>query len=91
MSLYSLEFTEDSLEQISDFKKSDKQSFNKVSKLLEELMEHPYTGTGKPEQLKGDYSGYWSRRINKKDRLIYRIDEKSIIVFVLSVKGHYND
>ncbi|NRS91050.1 Txe/YoeB family toxin of toxin-antitoxin system [Chryseobacterium sp. 16F] len=59
--------------------------------LLDEISENPEFGTGEPEQLKGSLSGYWSRRINKKDRLIYRINDVEIIIFILSAKGHYDD
>jgi len=52
---------------------------------------HPETGTGKPERLKFDLSGYWSRRINKKDRLIYFIQNEIVTVTVVSALGHYSD
>ena len=52
--------------------------------MLEELTEHPYSGIGKPEALKHQLKGYWSRRINKKDRLIYRVEEDVSTVYVLS-------
>jgi toxin YoeB len=61
----------------------------KLNNLLKELIEHPKTGTGKPEQLKGDMSGVWARRINKKDRLIYSINDETVIVIILSAKGYY--
>jgi toxin YoeB len=54
---------------------------------LEELTEHPFTGTGKPEPLKPDLAGMWSRRINREHRLIYEVEENT--VFVLSAKEHY--
>ncbi|HLO54513.1 MAG TPA: Txe/YoeB family addiction module toxin [Saprospiraceae bacterium] len=57
--------------------------------ILEELQNHPKTGTGKPELLKHELSGYWSRRINKKDRLVYQILEDEVIVVVVSALGHY--
>ncbi len=63
----------------------------KIEKIFTELTEHPKTGTGKPEILKGDLSGYWSRRLNKKDRLIYKIDESVVIVYIMSLRGHYSD
>lgn len=63
----------------------------KVIKMLEELTEHPYSGIGKPEALKHQLKGYWSRRINKKDRLIYRVEEDTSTVYVLSAIGHYSD
>jgi len=55
--------------------------------LLEEISEHPFTGTGKPEALKHDLAGKWSRRINQEHRLIYEVKDNEIIV--VSLKGHY--
>ena len=72
-------------------KVSDKATLRKIDKIFSELMEHPATGTGKPETLRGDHSGYWSRRLNKKDRIIYRIDDSIVLVYVISMKGHYGD
>ena len=72
-------------------KSGQKKTLLKIAALFEELCEHPTTGTGKVEQLKGDLEGYWSRRINKSSRLIYRIEEDVISVFVVSLKGHYSD
>lgn len=51
----------------------------------------PQTGTGKPEALKGDFAGLWSRRIDKGARLIYSIYEETVCVYVLSMRGHYGD
>lgn len=72
-------------------KSGQKKTLLKIVALFEELQEHPTTGTGKVEQLKGDLEGFWSRRINKSSRLIYRIEEEIITVFVVSLKGHYGD
>jgi toxin YoeB len=55
--------------------------------LLDELTEHPYTGTGKPEPLKHQLSGCWSRRINREHRLVYEEQDEMIIIH--SAKGHY--
>lgn len=63
----------------------------KIEKLLNELREHPEKGTGHPEKLRGNLTGYWSRKINEKDRLIYRIEKEKIIVIVVSASGHYGD
>lgn len=52
---------------------------------------HPTTGTGHVEQLKGNYSDYWSREISKGDRMIYSIEDDKVIVYVVSLKGHYGD
>ena len=56
---------------IQIIKSGDKKSLKKLNQILLELENHPTTGSGNPEQLKHELSGYWSRRINKKDRLIY--------------------
>jgi len=61
----------------------------KIEDLLLELAEHPREGTGKPEMLKGNLTGYWSRRIDHEHRLVYSIDDEIITVTVISAKGHY--
>lgn len=72
-------------------KSGQKKTLLKIAALLEELCEHPTTGTGKIEQLRVNLEGFWSRRINKDSRLIYKIEEEIITVFVVSLKGHYGD
>lgn len=62
----------------------------KIERLLLELAEHPATGTGQVEALKGSFSGFWSRRIDKFNRIIYTIEEEIITVTVISAKGHYS-
>lgn len=81
---YQLEFSDKAKKDLIKLKKGDAIAYKKVEKLLHELMIHPTTGTGKPEQLRYGLSGYWSRRIDKKNRLIYRIEEEKITVIVVS-------
>ena len=89
---YTLEFSEIALSDIKKHKKSgDKSVLKKIEKLLNELMEHPMTGTGQPEQLKHNLAGLYSRRINQKHRLVYSINEEVITVYVLSAWAHYGD
>ncbi|MBQ9253654.1 MAG: Txe/YoeB family addiction module toxin [Bacteroidales bacterium] len=76
---------------IAKLKKSEPPAYKKVLKLLKELYEHPKTGTGHPEQLKGNRANHWSRRITEKHRLIYEIRDKEVIVIVISAYGHYDD
>ena len=71
------------------YKSGSKASIKKLEKILKELSETPYEGTGKPEALKHDLAGFWSRRINQKDRLVYKVYEKKVIVLVVAAKGHY--
>jgi toxin YoeB len=76
-----------------DFKKivksGDKATIKKLDKILDELAFIPKTGIGNPEPLKHHLTGFWSRRLNKKDRLIYQIFEEKVVVIVISALGHY--
>lgn len=69
----------------------DVSSKNKITRLIQEISEHPKTGTGKPEALSHNLAGLWSRRINKKDRIIYQILDDKVLVLVLSLRNHYSD
>lgn len=73
------------------FKCGDKSLLRRIERILEELGEHPYFGIGKPEPLKHDLAGLWSRRIDKKHRIVYQIIEEKITVYVVAAKGHYDD
>ncbi len=85
---YNLDFTDRAKADIESHKKAgNKAVLNKLLKLLDELAEHPFTGTGKPEALKHDLSGYWSRRINKEHRLVFEVSDE--VFYILSAKGHY--
>lgn len=90
MGKYFIEIKETAQKEMKQIKKSgDKATIKKLELILIELENHPTTGTGKPEQLKHELSGYWSRRLNKKDRLIYQILEKEVIVVIVSALDHY--
>ena len=89
--MYTLIITGEAKSDIAALKKSGNVSaIKKVSKLLQELIVHPQSGTGRVEQLKGNLSGLWSRRIDKKNRLVYSIDENAKTVTVISATGHYD-
>ncbi len=92
MSAYTLLFSPKANEDlVFHIKTGDKICNKKIKKLLIELEEHPTKGTGKPEQLKHDLSGKWSRRINYKHRLVYQIDEEQKIVEIHQMKDHYEE
>jgi toxin YoeB len=63
----------------------------KITNLIDAIQQNPYEGIGKPEPLKHNLSGVWSRRINHEHRLVYEINERNEIVIldILSLKGHY--
>ncbi|MCM0665272.1 MULTISPECIES: Txe/YoeB family addiction module toxin [Flavobacterium] len=85
-------YSEKAQKDILFWKKSGNKSImKKITNLIEDILLHPYEGLGKPEQLKYELSGRWSRRIDKEHRIIYRITEENNIEIlnILSLKGHY--
>ena len=89
--MYRLVYTSEARYGMDKLHKNEPKAFAKVGKLLFELMHHPRTGTGKPEQLTGERAGQWSRRITKRHRLVYEIHDTEVVVLVLTAYGHYND
>jgi len=67
----------------------DKKTLKKINQLLQDIIRNGNTGLGKPEPLRGNLSGFWSRRIDDSNRLVYRISSESIEV--ISCRGHYDD
>ena len=82
--IWSVEAWEDYL----DWVMQDKKTLRRINLLIKDAERNPYTGLGKPEPLRGDLSGFWSRRIDEKNRLIYRFS--SDFLEIASCKGHYD-
>lgn len=87
--MYQISFTDRAKKELAYFKKYNQQCYKKAERLLNELIDHPYTGTGHPEPLKHEMSGLWSRRLDKEHRMVYRVDEGIVLVEVLSMRFHY--
>ena len=87
--MYTIVFTEDAKKDLKELSKKAPQAVSKLSKLLDEVREHPRTGTGQVEQLKGYDGSVYSRRITKEHRLVYKIYDDVVEVLVLSTFGHY--
>jgi toxin YoeB len=68
---------------------ADRKTVRRIVRLIGEIQRDPFAGIGKPEPLKGDLSGYWSRRIDDEHRLVYRADDKE--VKILKARYHYSD
>jgi len=66
---------------------NDKKIFRKIGNLIKEISRTPFDGTGKPEPLRHELSGYWSRRITDEHRLVYKFENDT--VFIISCKYHY--
>lgn len=82
-------FAEDAWEEYLYWQMQDKKTLKKINSLLKNIQRDPFSGEGKPEPLRGESSGNWSRRINEKDRLVYRFEND--VITVLQCKGHYDD
>lgn len=85
-----LVFEQAAFDDFCDWGIYDKQVFLKIHDLLKATLREPFAGIGKPEALKGKLRGCWSRRIDDKHRLVYRVKGVDVIE-VLSCKGHYGD
>ena len=86
---HTLHFHTQAKKQLDEWQKANPIVFKKIGELLKSIDESPTTGIGKPEALSGNWKGFWSRKITKKDRLIYRVREN--VIEVASCKFHYDD
>jgi toxin YoeB len=84
-----LTFTESAWEDYLWFQDTDKKLLKRINTLIKEILRSPFEGMGKPELLKANLSGYWSRRINTEHRLVYEVLEDSIII--VACRFHYQD
>lgn len=82
-----LQFDNDTFDDFMDWLIIDKKVYSKIIKLLKEIRRTPFEGEGKPEALKHNLSGFWSRRITQEHRLIYEVTDE--IIRVISVRDHY--
>ncbi len=87
--MYTIVFSKDAKKDLKELHKKAPEAVTKLSKLLEEVREHPRTGTGQVEPLKGYDGSVYSRRITKEHRLVYKIYDDVVEVLVLSTFGHY--
>lgn len=82
-------FTDNAWKDYIYWRTGDKKILKKINRLIKDISRNGNEGIGKPEPLTGNLTGYWSRRINDKDRLIYKTDSKNI--YILACRYHYGD
>lgn len=82
-----LKFTEDAWQDYTYWQSQDKKTLKRINKIIKDIQRAPFKGIGKPEPLKYEFQGAWSRRIDAENRIIYMVDEESIAF--LSFKDHY--
>lgn len=86
--MYKISFDYKAFEDFNSWVNEDKKIYNKIVGLIKEISRTPFTGTGKPEPLKHNLSGCWSRRINQEHRLVYKVSDGEIII--LACRYHYD-
>lgn len=84
-----LEFKPQAFEDLQFWVKSDAKLAKRLLRLIEETQRDPFGGIGKPEPLKGELSGWWSKRIDQEHRLVYRVDDERLII--AQARGHYDE
>lgn len=82
-------FSKDAWDDITYWCNNDRKMFNKILKILKDIERNGYEGIGKPERLTGNLSSYWSRRIDHKNRIVYKIENNTIII--IQCGSHYRD
>lgn len=88
MSMKKVAFEPEAFEQLGKWATEDKKIFKKILELIKDIQREPFSGIGKPEPLKYELQGYWSRRITDEHRLVYKVEEDLLII--LSCKYHYD-
>jgi len=81
-------FTKNSWEDYISWQSEDKKMLKKINELIKDIQRTPYEGKGKPEPLKYDLAGFWSRRIDREHRLVYQIIKNEILIY--SCRFHYD-
>ncbi len=84
-----IQFNEKAWEQFQYWLEHDKKTWKKINKLLADISRNGNTGLGHPEALKGNLSGFWSREIDEKNRLVYNIVDD--VITIIQCKNHYGD
>lgn len=80
-------FTQTAFDEYNEWFITDKKIIDRIKQLIRDIDRDPFRGIGKPEPLKGNWAGYWSRRIDQEHRLVYKISDTQILI--AKCKGHY--
>lgn len=72
-----------------DWQEQDRKTLKRVNKLITDIQRNPFQGIGKPESLKENLSGWWSRRIDEANRIVYFVQND--VIHIVACKGHYDD
>ena len=84
-----ISFAEDAWAEYLYWQTQDKKTLKRINALIKDIQRSPYQGIGKPEPLRGNLSGWWSRRIDETNRIVYY--EQGEVIYIISCLGHYDD
>lgn len=89
MNIQLIQWDANAWDEYCDWQQENKKIVKRINQLVNDMKRNPYEGIGKPEPLKGNLSGFWSRRINEEHRIVYAVAENAVVI--ISCKGHYKD
>ncbi len=84
-----IEFVPKAFKEYQDWVKTDRKTALRIGDLIKDILRDPFAGIGKPEALKHDFKGFWSRRIDQENRLIYKVTSNSVVI--ISCFSHYQN
>jgi toxin YoeB len=85
-----IQFTTKAFEEYNEWFEKDIKMIERIKTLIKDIQREPFKGLGKPEPLKENWSGYWSRRINLEHRLVYKVINEQIIIVTETPDGYYS-
>ena len=80
-------FTQSAWEEYLFWQSTNPKTLKRINSLIKEIARNPYAGIGKPEELKHMLSGYWSRRVDQQNRMVYKVEEDSLLI--IQLRYHY--
>jgi len=89
VTIRTISWFDEAWEDYVDWQSQDKKTLKRINAMIKDARRHEHSGIGKPEPLKGEFSGFWSRRIDETNRLVYRVRDG--VLEILSCRGHYDD
>lgn len=89
MNVRLIQWDVDAWDEYCDWQQNDRSVVKRINQLVKDIKRSPFDGIGKPEALKGNLSGFWSRRITEEHRIVYVVEEDAVII--ISCKGHYEN
>ena len=88
MQIKRIQWDFDAWEEYCQWQQTNKAVLKRINALIKDIRRSPFEGIGKPEPLKENFSGFWSRRINDKHRIIYAVEKETVVI--IACRGHYN-